>query len=440
MPEPSPLPLVAIVGRPNVGKSTLFNRLVGERRAVVSQARGTTRDRLYAQVSWRGRTFRVVDTGGFEAADTPDHLSRQVQRQLRQAVQEADYVLLLCDAQQGPVPADAVMVQALRKTGKPMALVANKADHRLEAPSDCFALGVREVLAVSALHGRGVGGLLDHVIDRLLAVPPPPAERAVSLAILGRPNVGKSSLLNVILREERVIVSPQPGTTRDAIDTRLLVDGEPLVLIDTAGIKHKRKIRDPVEVFAMSRSLQAMERSDAVLYVLDGIQGVVNDDRSLLERVVASGPGLLLLVNKWDAAKRVPAKALTQSVHAQLPAVRFAPVYPVSAVTGSGVLDAVRAARQIVRAMQQPLAEEEVSAMIHTLWKANPPPRVRGRVLRYGGAQWRSGRPVRIHVNISPGNVLPRGYADYLLNRLAQQRRLRGIPLKVAVNARAFRP
>lgn len=389
---------------------------------------------------------------GLSVQKKADQLNQRVWQHLQRAVQEADYLLILCDAQEGMVPVDTMIVETLRKTGKPMALVANKADHRLTVPPDCFTLGIETVFATSALHGLGIGELLDHLVDR--PPPCPSVQRAdssaprrlaggatpaaMAIAIVGRPNVGKSSLFNALLREERVIVSDQPGTTRDTIDTPLLVDGDPVMLIDTAGLKHRRKVKNPLEVFAMAQAVKAIERCDVALVLLDGTQGVVRDDKRLVERVAAMGRGLLLLINKWDLVKQVPQHRLTEAVqhrlteavHRQLPMARFAPILPISAKTGLGVWAGCAKAREVFRAMQG-VPEEELAAYIRSAWASRPPPRVRGRTIRCDGARWLGSRPARIQILTTPAAILPHGYQRYLLNRLSAWRRLAGVPVQL---------
>ena len=429
-------PAIALVGRPNVGKSTLFNRLVGSRKTVTAPARGTTRDRIYGRTEWGGARVTLIDTGGFELGSGAG-LAEAIQRQIHQALQEADAVLLVLDGQTGLVPADELILERVRAAGKPVVAAVNKMDHRLTVTPEFFALSVEDLVPVSALHGRGTGELLDRLVARL--APPPDARPETAapphatLAIVGRQNVGKSSLLNALLREERVIVSETPGTTRDAIDTRLLVGDRPVVLVDTAGLRHRRKVRDPVDLFAMSRTVGAIERCDVALVVLDATQGVTRDDRRLVAKVCEAGRGLVLLVNKWDLVKGGRLRALPEAVRRALPFAPFAPILAVSAKTGFQVSRSLTLALAIVRRMRRPVGEAECLARLRAAWTAHPPPRVRGRAIRLQGARWVPGCPVRVEVAITPVVRLPASYHHYLRKALYAQGDLAGVPIRLAV-------
>jgi GTP-binding protein len=428
----------AIVGRPNVGKSTLFNRLVGYRKAVVSSTAGTTRDRVMGQLSWKGVPVTLTDTGGVDFTAT-DPLGEAVQRHIARAIEDADGFVFVCDVHVGLLPADLMVFDRLRTMGKPVVVAVNKADDRAAVPVDFHALGVEEILPISALHGRGVHELL----DRLVAMTPKPlqADSAVlgvgrdllHAAIIGRQNVGKSSFFNAVLREERVIVSDVPGTTRDAIDTELVVDGKRLVLIDTAGLRHKRKVKTPLDVFAMSRSLEAIDRCGVALLVFDATLGITADDRRIAARVVKVGKGLVLLGNKWDLVKAGHERKLAEGVRRALPHASFAPVVALSAKTGLHVRQSLELAHRIFRAMQQGLSEEQCTRLVGAAWMAHPPPRARGRPIKLKSATYRLGTPARLELVTSPClGELPKAYAHYLVNRLHADPRLSGVPITIA--------
>ena len=431
--------VIAIIGRPNVGKSTLFNRLIGVRKTVVSSTRGTTRDRIYGRVEWRGLPFTLIDTGGFDFA-AAGGLAMAVQQQVQQALHEADACLLVCDAQEGLLPADEMILERLRPFGKPVILAINKMDHRLVVPPEFFSLGITPPFPVSAMHGRGTGELLDHLVKEFVrprsahgpsevSSPRP----AVAMAIIGRQNVGKSSLLNAFLREERVIVSAMPGTTRDAVDTPLTVDGQPILLIDTAGLRHRRKVRHPVDLFSMSRTLEAIERCDVALLVLDGTQGVTRDDQRIVAKVCDVGRGLMLLVNKWDLVRGGNEQKLRDAIRRALPFASFAPVLAISAKTGFQVPRALTATLQLIRSMQRGLSEEECTRLMQHAWAAHPPPRFRGRVIRLKQARWLADRPPRLELITSPIGRLPTPYHRHLLKSLHAHPRLAGIPVTLVV-------
>lgn len=444
-------PVIAIVGRPNVGKSTLFNRLVGRRKAIVASTQGTTRDRLYGPIEWRGVRLTLVDTGGFEFAKH-EGLAAAVQNHVRRALQEADGFVLLCDAQEGLLPADEMILDHLRRTGKPMILAANKADHRLAVPPEFFSLGLAEAYPISALHGRGTGELLDRLVERFSnatsrqaesSLSPSTAQRIPTLAIVGRQNVGKSSLLNALLREERVIVSEAPGTTRDAIDTHLVVNGEPVVLVDTAGLRHRRKVRDTIDFASMARTIEALNHCDVALVVLDATQGVTRDDQRIMAQVYERGRGCVLLLNKWDLVKerstssasaRATERMLIEAVHRAVPAAtRWAPVLPISAKTGFHVSQGLTGALGVFRALQRRVPDAECLALLEAAWHLQPPPRFRGRVVRLQQACWVPGRPVRVEISTRPVGWLPFSYQHYLLKRLYADQRLAGVPIQLIV-------
>ena len=350
------LPLVALVGRPNVGKSTLFNRFVGERRAVVEDRAGTTRDRLIAVAEWNGFRFRLVDTGGMQPAQG-DVIDVAVQDQARIAVTSADLIILVVDAASGPNPGDAEVAKLLRKSGKPILLAANKADNieRDRASLEFSALGFDAIYPVSAQHGIGSGDLLDVLIESLRGLPPesgtPTREGEVTVAIVGRPNVGKSSLLNRLLGEERTVVSSVPGTTRDAIDDHIDHGGRYITLVDTAGIKKRGRIASgPVaEKYATVRSVAALDRADVALLLVDASTGLQSQDLHVAGSVIEAGKGLVVVMNKWDVVEKdgFTFDVAVGALRRQAPFLDFAPVLSISALTGlraTKVLDAAIAA------------------------------------------------------------------------------------------------
>ncbi len=428
--------IVAIVGRPNVGKSTLFNRLVGWRKAVVSTTRGTTRDRLSGELEWRGVPVTVLDTGGLEFELTHP-LGEAVQRQARRALQDADRLVLVCDSQTGMVPADQMILDSLRPLGKPIIVAVNKSDNTLELAPEFFTLGATEVCAVSALHGRGIGELMDSMVagwDGTVAQEELTA-RPLGLAIIGRQNVGKSSLFNAIVREERVIVSELPGTTRDAVDTALMIDGTPVVLIDTAGLRHRRKVRDPIDWFSMSRAKEVVQRCDVALVVLDATQGLTQDDRRLISDAYEAGAGLVVLVNKWDLTKTVKERDVASHVHRQMALAACAPVIAVSAKTGFGVMQAVKTALTIGQKIRGGVAHPRLLEILHVAWTAGPPPRDRGRLVRLQDARWVPSRPAYVQLEVRPrGSRLPSPFERSILKRLYAHPALTGIPVKLRVS------
>ncbi len=422
-----------ILGRPNVGKSTLFNRLVGTRKAVVSSIRGTTRDLITATVQWQGQTLTIVDTGGVEL-EARHGLPAAVQRHRDRALQQATHVLMICDAQQGLLPADEHLLAQVRRQNRPVTVVVNKADNRPLVPSEFFGLGA-EAYAVSALHGQGITPLLDHLVKATGASADavPTQTPVAAVAIVGRQNVGKSSLFNALLREERMLVSEVPGTTRDAVDTILMVERQPIRLVDTAGLRHRRKIRDPVDQFAMSRAIAAIRRCDVALLVLDAPVGVTRDDLRIVSHVRAAGCGLVIVANKWDLVAKADPRRLEGTVHQAAPSTRFAPVMAVSAKTGFNVTRSVALAWQVAQRLRQGLPLAECEALFRKAWNRQPPPRTRGRLVQLRAARWLPGRPATIELVVSPAAPLRASYEQYLLKQLATQPRLIGVPVRLVV-------
>jgi GTP-binding protein len=395
-------PIVALVGRPNVGKSTLFNRLAGRRQAIVEDVPGVTRDRNYADVDWDGRALSVVDTGGFEP-DSPDRLVAQVQGQAQLAVDEAAAVVLVVDGREGLTAVDRAVADLLRRSGKPLFVAVNKIDSaRTEetAPlAEFHALGFGEVHPVSAEHGRGVGELADAVVARLGLPPAAPApgeaEEAevseadrprgdVRLAIVGRPNVGKSTLVNALLGEERLVVSEVPGTTRDAIDAVVEHGGRRFVVTDTAGIRRKRSIAQKVEAYSVMRAMRAIDGAEVVACLLDAGEAGVEQDARLLGLVVEKGKALLVVVNKWDLAERAGATHAwyREELHRRLPFAAFAPMLFVSARERRGVRRVLERAGRLVDQYRARFPTPALNELLESIQVEHPAPLARGHPVK----------------------------------------------------------
>jgi GTP-binding protein len=447
-PEARPLapvlPVVAIVGRPNVGKSTLFNRLVRARRAIVDDAPGVTRDRIVAPAAHGGRTFLCVDTGGFIAEPPRDTraLGALVRGQTLAAVAEADCVVCVLDGPAGLAPEDRETVRLLRRSEKPIVYAVNKLDTpgRDGLLHDFHALGVDRLVPVSAAHGRGVPELLDAIAGALPASPGAAADEppGTRLALIGRPNVGKSSLLNRLLGSERAIVTPEPGTTRDAIDTPLTVAGRPFVLIDTAGIRRRGKTREPLERHGAVRALGTLARTDLALIVLDAAEGMTDQDARLVGRAREAGRGIVLLANKWDLvppARRDRAAFRERLVSAH-PAFRTLPLLPVSAATGEGLGDLFPMVVRVERAYDAVLPTPALNRALEAAIAATPPPSPRGKALRFFYATQIGRRPPVVGVFASAPALVPPSYARYLTARLVEAFHLTGVPLRLELRAR----
>jgi GTP-binding protein len=433
-------PVVAIVGRVNVGKSTLFNRLTQSRIAIVEAEPGITRDRIYADAEWRGLVFTLVDTGGIEFGSR-EELRELTVRQAEIAISEADLVLMLVDARAGVTGADSDVADVLRRASKPVLLVANKSDSaKVEAGlGEFYELGLGEPLPVSAEHGIGTGDLLDAVLERLPGVEAPVEETAgIRVAVIGRPNVGKSSLVNSLLGQERVIVSDTPGTTRDAIDVVLVRDGQSFVLVDTAGLRRKGRITSPIERYGVIRTLKAVDRADVVLLLIDATVGLTEQDKRIAGYVHEAGRGLALVVNKWDLVERDEETARTFEVSLRdgLPFLEYAPILFISAKTGLHVSRLLEKVKAISAAQTMRVVTHRVTDLIKDAMLINPPPAEKGKRVRVHLVQQVSVKPPVFLFIVNDPTVVHYSYRRFLENRLREVFDFSGTPLRLIFRAR----
>jgi GTPase len=426
-------PAVAVVGFPNAGKSTLINRLAGGREAVTDAEPGVTRDRRALECEWNGLSFDLIDTGGVDLADSAD-LARSVQSQARAAIEEADVVLLVVDARSGLGPGDAELADLLRRSGRPVVVAANKID-RVEDQSltaELNSLGLGEPLPVSASHGLGTGDLLDRLVEELRRHAVEGVEdeedQPPRIAILGRPNVGKSSLLNALLGSERVIVSEVAGTTRDPVDTEAEVDGKQIVLVDTAGLRRRGKVAGTVDYYAQLRSERAAERADAAIVVCDATEGVTSEDLRVAELAMRSGCATVLALNKWDASRTdlEDARARVQQKNRLRP-----PVLTCSALTGRGLGAVLRQTIVLAERSAERIPTPELNKFIATLIGDRPPPQRHGRRLRLYYAAQVGRRPPRFAIQVNDRRLITRDWAFHLENRLRDAYSLQGVPLVI---------
>jgi len=429
------LPIVAIVGRPNVGKSTLFNRLVGGRRAIVHGEPGVTRDRLYATVQWKGRAFVLADTGGFEP-DATTGLAALVVTQVRRAIGNAALILFVVDAREGMSPLDLEIARLLRRdTRAPIVVVANKVDRVAQevSASEFFRLGFSEVFPISAEHGLGVAELADLIVEALPAAVAESEKMAIRVAVVGRPNVGKSSLVNRILGQDRVIVSEQPGTTRDVIDTPFTYKETSYVLIDTAGLRPRAKVRWPLERFSVLRALRAIERCDVVLILLDGPEGVTEQDAKIAAYVEDAGCGAVLVANKWDLMTpgAEPRQRLTLQMRDRLRHLDYAPIAFVSALTGLGVSTLFPMVNTVAQARCRRIPTPEINALIGEAVRKYPPPSHGRRPIRFHYATQAAGPPPTFLLFVSDPRGVPVPYRRYLVNQLREAYGFVGAPIRV---------
>ncbi len=436
---------VAIVGRPNVGKSALFNRLIGKRLAIVEDSPGVTRDRLYALAEWQNRTFSLIDTAGINTdAAGDDDMAKRTRAQAQIAADEADVIVFVVDAKDGLSPLDDDVVRILRKTRHPIVLVANKAESdRVKnlIPGEFARLGFGEPIVVSALHGEGTGDLLDAIVERLPdEATLPEVEAELALAIVGRPNVGKSSLLNALIGEERSIVSDVAGTTRDAIDTIFEYNAERIRLIDTAGMWRKVKHHGSIEYYASLRSLGAIARSDIAILVIDSMAGILDQDRRLAGMVLEERKGLIIVANKWDLAlaqdEEYSQSELTGVIHDLLPFASFAPVAFLSALTqrrlGSLMPLVVKVNENLNRRIPTPKLNEIVRDAVY----AHPPPNRQGKPLKIFYAAQVATRPPLFVFHCNDPELATTSYGRFLENTIRANADFEGVPLKIEFRAR----
>jgi GTP-binding protein len=433
------LPVVAIVGRPNVGKSTLVNRFAGSRQAIVEAQPGVTRDRKELVAEWAGRHFRVVDTGGWLASG--GDLDQEVSRQAERAVAAADVIVLVVDVAVGITEEDARVASVLRRDGPPVLVVVNKVDDG-SRESDAWAftqLGLGDPYAVSALHGRGSGDLLDAVVGAL----PPPAPEAepveedagpFSIAIVGRPNVGKSTLFNRLVGDERAVVHDQPGTTRDTIDTVIETEDGPLRFVDTAGMRRRSRVDEPTEYYSLVRALEAVDRADAALFVIDATEGVAHQDQRLAERVDAAGTAAIVVLNKWDLVDAEQRRDVLAQVADRLAFLAYAPVVKVSALTGRNLRHVLPALREAEAAYHRRVPTAALNRVLTDAQQRHPPPAVRKHRPRVLYATQGASDPPTF--TLFATRELPATYLRYLERRIRDAFDLGPTPVKLRVRLR----
>jgi GTP-binding protein len=461
-----PLPVVAIVGRPNVGKSTLFNRLIGERLAIVEDLPGTTRDRVYGTGEWNGRRFTVVDTGGLEL-EPGSVIEARVQDQARVAIDEAEVILFVVDAHAGIAPLDHEVADRLRRASKPVILVVNKADNpRRELEGVEFhALGFEQTITVSAQHGRNTGDLADLIVDALPAPEPgvedaeTAAERAAQgdelsdeeltelaeadlgpprVAIVGRPNTGKSTFVNRVLGEERMIVSETPGTTRDPVDTLVSLDGEPMILVDTAGIRRRGAIERGIERYSVLRSMKAIDRADVAVVMTDAVEGYTAQDAHVVGYVLEAGRGLVLVLNKWDAVAKDDKTAddRLRALRREAPYLAWADIVFASARTGARIDRVLGEARRVAEERYRRVPTGELNRIVGDAVRAHPPSHVRNRLPKILYATQVAVAPPTFVIFVNEPELIHFSYRRYLENRIRAEYGFLGTPIRLIFRQR----
>jgi GTP-binding protein len=441
-PAPAEQPLVAIIGRANVGKSTLFNRLTRSSQALVANIPGVTRDRHYGSFTWDDHTVLLVDTGGLVGGE--EDLSGLVRRQAEAAVAEADAILLVVDGRQGPQPGDAKVVDYLRRAAKPIFLVVNKIDHpglEVRVP-EFYQFGLDPLYPVSATHGLGLGALLSD-LGEALPLPQafsPPAP-GIRVAILGRPNVGKSSLINYFLGKERLLVSPQPGTTRDAIDSPLSLDGVDYVLVDTAGLRRPSHVDPGLERQMVLKTIKALSRAEVAVLMLDAAEGLTGQDLRIIGLIEDQGKGCLILVNKWDLVRHDPqaTQTLLDRVASGLEFMAYAPVLPVSALTGYNLPRVFPLIQTIHTQSGARVGTGELNRLLQEITGRVPPPRYRGRPLKFYYLTQPETQPPTFIAFVNQPQGVPDHYRRYLVKQLRERLGLTYAPLRLFLKGRQRR-
>lgn len=435
-------PIVAIVGRPNVGKSTLFNRLIGGRHAIVEDLPGVTRDRLYRDATWLDRDFTVIDTGGIDFRDKNNQITTGILQQVEIAIEEANVVIFVTDSRTGLTLEDEEAAELLHRSGKPVVLAVNKMDHfrnEHETLAEFYSLGLGEPIGISAIHGMNTGDLLDAVVAHF----PPPHELAdaevyASIAVIGRPNVGKSSLVNKILGENRSIVADMSGTTRDAIDSDFVRNGRTYRIIDTAGMRRKGKIAETTERYSVARALRAVDRSDIVLMVIDAQEGATEQDQRIAGYAHEAGKGMIVVVNKWDLIEKDnhTMKEFETHLKEQFSFMSYAYVVYVSAVTGQRIGKIMEDVDLVHEEQTKKLMSSRLNEVVMEATLLNPTPTDKGRKLKIFYATQAGVKPPTFLFFVNDPELMHFSYLRYLENQLRENFGFRGTPLQLKVRGR----
>ncbi|MDR3832815.1 ribosome biogenesis GTPase Der [Phascolarctobacterium sp.] len=435
-------PIVAIVGRPNVGKSTLFNIFANSRISIVEDTPGVTRDRLYADTEWLDNEFMMVDTGGIEIMNT-DKIAVSIRQQAQIAIAEADVILFVCDARAGITHEDAEVAKMLRQSKKPIVLAINKADSPKQEMEifEFYNLGIGEPIPVSAANHLGLGDLLDAVVENFpetSAYGEDGNEDEIKVALIGRPNVGKSSIFNTLVGEERSIVSDVAGTTRDAIDTPVIREGQKFLFIDTAGMRRKARIDEPIEKYSIIRSLRAVDRSDVVLMVIDAIDGVTEQDKKIAGYAHEAGKGIVLVVNKWDLYDKDNTSTLryTENLRRELVFMQYAPVVFVSAMTKQRIHRLPEVIHYVAEQNAMRISTSVLNQVVEDAIAINPPPTEKGQRLKILYATQVKIKPPTFVIFVNEPEIMHFSYQRYLENKLREAFGFEGTPLQMIIRGK----
>lgn len=423
--------LVAIVGRPNVGKSTLFNRIIEERHAIVEGEPGVTRDRLYARADWGGKHFDIVDTGGI-VPQSEDVFEKAIREQAMLAIEEADVIIFAVDGRDGITPIDETIGGMLRSSKKPVVLVVNKCDNAMADmnSAEFYSLGLGDPYPISALNGRSTGDFLDAVIEHLDQGNDQEDTR-LKIAVVGRPNVGKSSLTNALLGKDRMVVTPVAGTTRDAIDSVLTYYGEQIVLIDTAGLRRRSQIKESVELYSTMRTSRAIDRCDVAVVVIDAVQGLEAQDKRIINEVEQARKGIIIALNKWDLIEKdtKTADLFMQKIREELRTLDYVPIVTISAVTKQRITKVIEIAKLIQQRRGVRIPTHELNEELIAMLERTPPPSVKGRDLRINYVTQVGTEPPLFAFFLNFPELLPEAYKRFIERQLRNIHDFEGVPI-----------
>jgi GTPase len=432
-------PVVALIGRQNVGKSTLLNRIAGKPIAIVEDFPGTTRDRVFAEANWNGVDFTIIDTGGLEFQEQ-SHIAREVREQAETAINEADVIIFLTDVKEGIMPIDYEVAELLRRSSKPVILAVNKVDsdkQKAEA-AEFYNLGIGDPFPVSGYHGRWVAELMDKVISLFPSQPENPEKpgEGLSIAIVGRPAVGKSSLLNALLGSERSIVGQTPGTTRDAIDTRLDFDNQNMILIDTAGIRRRGKVEKGIEWYSVLRAMRAIDRADIGLLVVDATEPLTDQDAHIAGYIEKAGKGIIILVNKWDLPENKDKTAYDEYIRSRLKFASYAPILYISAKLGQGISKVLPMAVQIQQERAMRIPDDEINELVKEAVASHNRPHIGNKVLDLYSASQSGINPPSFKFLVNDSKLIHFSYERFLENKLREIYGFMGTPIRLVFKTR----
>lgn len=430
-------PVIAIVGRPNVGKSTLFNRIIKQRLAIVEDTPGVTRDRLYAKSNWLNREFLLIDTGGL--TDERDPIQTQIRKQVDLALEEANAIIMVVDGRETLTASDYQVAELLRKTKKPVVLAVNKIEtHPATVDHEIYSLGLGEPILISAEHALNIGDLLETTLSQIDMEQDVEEEDLIRVTFVGRPNVGKSSLVNALLGEERVIVSDRPGTTRDAIDTPLQYQGMNYLLVDTAGIRRKAKVQETVEYYSVLRAIRAVERSDVVVMVLDATEVIAEQDLKIAGIIKDAGKACLILINKWDLVEKdnITAGKYEEQIRRELFFLDYAPLLFVSAKTGQRLGKVLQLVNTVMESYTFRISSNRLNQVIGEITALHQPPSIKGKMLKIYYTKQIKVKPPTFQLNVNEPEGMHFSYQRYLENKLREYFGFTGSPIRIQMKAK----